>query len=267
MKTTWKCLLALCAAFGASAGAQQLAVYPSEVTLNNAHDVERLVAVVTRPDGVTVDVTPEVTVQLSAENVAAWGDDLKLYAAGDGEATLTVTHGDLSVQLPVKVENSGLTPPRPFPTTCCPPSCAHLTPAAATAARRGKRLPPEPLRVRPAVRLHQSDPRPAEPPDQRRAARRGLMLLKPLGKVDHEGGTALEEGGGVHETLLQWIRKGRSPTRKICRDCRASRILSARSRARRPGANQRFVVMANYDNGTTRDVTDVAVLVPAMSSP
>ncbi|MBX3179767.1 MAG: DUF1553 domain-containing protein [Candidatus Hydrogenedentes bacterium] len=262
MKTTWKCLLALCAAFGASAGAQQLAVYPSEVTLNNAHDVERLVAVLTRPDGVTVDVTPEVAVQFSAENVAAWGEDLKLYAAGDGEASLTVTHGDLSVQLPVKVENSGLTPPKTFSNDVLP---ALMRAGCNTGGCHGSAQGKNGFRLS----LFGFDPQfdyISLTRDQR--SRRinaalpeeSLMLLKPLGKVDHEGGTALEEGGGVHETLLQWIKEGTQPDPEDLPGLSGIQIYPREAVLEGQGANQRFVVMANYDNGTTRDVTDVAVL-------
>lgn len=96
MRKNWILWCGAAFAMPLAAAAQQLAVYPSQVSLDNAHDFERLVAVVTRPDGVTLDVTPQIQVAFGAENIAAWGENFKLRALGDGETTITVTHGDRS---------------------------------------------------------------------------------------------------------------------------------------------------------------------------
>ena len=52
MRKTWILWCGAILALPLAATAQQLVVYPSQVSLDNAHDFERLVAVVTRPDGV-----------------------------------------------------------------------------------------------------------------------------------------------------------------------------------------------------------------------
>ena len=35
-----------------------------------------------------------------------------------------------------------------------------------------------------------------------------LMLLKPHGEVEHEGGTVLQPGDGLYDTLIAWVNEG-----------------------------------------------------------
>ena len=259
----WLAVLAACAAVPAAlAGAQQLSVYPGEVQLNNSHDFERLVAVVTRPDGVTIDVTPEVALSFGAENIAAWGENFKLRPLGNGETNLTVTHGDQSVAVPVKVENAEVMPPMTFSNDVLPAlmraGCNSGGCHGSASGKNGFRLSlfgfdPE-YDYLSLTRDQRSRRINAALPEE------SLMLLKPLGLVDHEGGTAIQPGDGMYETLLQWIEEGTQSDPKDLTGLAGIQIYPREAVLEGPGANQRFVVMASYDNGTTRDVTDFSVI-------
>ena len=262
IRKTWILWCGAALALPLATAAQQLTVYPSQVTLNNAHDFERLVAVVTRPDGVTLDVTPEAQITFAAENVAAWGENLKLRAVGDGETVITVTHGDQSVQVPVKVQNAGLVPATTFGNDVMP---ALMRAGCNTGGCHGSASGKNGFRLS----LFGFDPQYdyiSLTRDQR--SRRinaalpeeSLMLLKPMGSVDHEGGKAIQPGDGLYEPMLQWIKEGTMPDPEGLAKLTNIQIYPAEAVLEGAGANQRFVVMADYNDGSTRDVTDSAVI-------
>jgi hypothetical protein len=95
--------------------ADSLAVYPSQVQLDNERDLQRIAAVATRDDGVTLDRTSEVSVTFAQEGIAAWNAETGQFTpVADGETTATIAHGDQSVDVPVKVANAGVNPSPSF---------------------------------------------------------------------------------------------------------------------------------------------------------
>lgn len=81
-----------------------------------------------------------------------------------------------------------------------------------------------------------------------------LMLLKPLGEVPHEGRQALKPGSREHQMLRQWIVEG---TRfdSIKNRAKSIEILPKESEMDLAGRTQQFLVVAKYEDGSTRDVT------------
>lgn len=262
IRKTWIFWCGAVLALPLMAPAQQLAVYPSQVTLNNAHDFERLVAVVTRPDGVTLDVTPEVKVTFAAENIATWGENFKLSAVGDGETVITVTHGEQSVQVPLKVQNATLVPAMTFGNDVEPAimraGCNTGGCHGSASGKNGFRLSlfgfDRQYDFQSLTRDMRSRRINAALPEE------SLMLLKPMGAVDHEGGKVLQPGDGLYEPMLQWIKEGTLPDPQDLPNLTNIQIFPAEAVLEGNGANQRFVVMADYSDGSTRDVTDSAVL-------
>lgn len=261
---TKKTLTVLCALFFAMlpVRGQQLTVYPSEVTLNNASDAERLVAVMTRPDGVTLDVTAEAKIAFGAENIAGWGEDLKLHAKGDGETTITVTHGELSAEVPLKVANAGTVPPTTFTNDVLP---ALMRAGCNTGACHGSAQGKNGFRLS----LFGFDPEYdfiSLTRDQR--SRRinaaipeeSLMLTKPTGKVAHEGGSVIEPGDGLYEPLLSWIKQGTKDDPEGLPELTGINVYPPEAVIEGEGVQQRFSVIAKYSDGSTRDVTETTVL-------
>lgn len=251
---------ALCA--HAAMADAELRVYPERVQLDNAEDRQRLVAVRTREDGITEDVTAAAQIGFAAEGIAAWDGNV-VTPESDGDTEAVVAHEGAELRIPVTVRNSGHTPPVSFRNDVLPvmmrSNCNnggchgtargqngfHLSlfgydPAAdyysLTREFRGRRMDP----AAPAA---------------------SLILTKPTGEVAHEGGTVLAPGDGMYETLLRWIEEG-APDDDL--DALPSltgiSLLPEQAVLAADTALQRFTVEARYSNGETRDVTPLAVL-------
>ena len=87
-----------------------------------------------------------------------------------------------------------------------------------------------------------------------------LLLQKPLGQVPHEGHQVIVPGSRYHGLLRQWIAEGARDQTVEGHRPEAITVLPAEVELDLPGRRQRFVVLASYPDGTTRDVTREAVL-------
>lgn len=86
-----------------------------------------------------------------------------------------------------------------------------------------------------------------------------LMLQKPLGDVPHEGRQAIRPGSESHQRLRQWIAEGARYEQPSARATNLT-VLPATVAIDLPGRHQKFVILAHYTDGSTRDVTDDAML-------
>jgi hypothetical protein len=94
--------------------------------------------------------------------------------------------------------------------------------------------------------------------DARRVSRanpeESLLLRKPLGLAAHEGGKLMRVGDRSYRVLLAWLRAGTpGPDRN---DPEVRRLeVSPAHRTLRPGQEQQLTVLAEYSDGSRRDVT------------
>ncbi len=105
---TLTCLLVLVATatLRAETAEPTLALYPPDIHLNGQSDLQQVIAVLIRPDGVTQDVTTQVTLTLADEAVAKLqGSSVRPQA--DGKTTLQASLGPQSVSASVEVVNAG----------------------------------------------------------------------------------------------------------------------------------------------------------------
>lgn len=257
------CLAALLALAAPRAGADAaLAAYPPEVQLDNARDPQRLIAMVTRPDGVTLDVTAEAEVAVEPPGLAVWGPDLLLRPAADGEGVVRIRHAGAEAALPLRVANAGVDPPMSFRNDLLPAIMrAGCNGGACHGSAQGKNgfllslfgydpgadhlsLSREAL----SRRIDMADPE------------NSLMLLKPIGAVAHEGGTVMRAGDAMHETMRRWIAEGARDDAEETPVLTGIEVLPGEAVLEGAGAAQRFMVVARYSDGATRDVTDMAIL-------
>jgi len=85
-----------------------------------------------------------------------------------------------------------------------------------------------------------------------------LLLAKPLGDVPHKGGVRFEHGSLLHEQLLGWIREGAksdldSGVRFESLEIRPRKVVM------KPGWRQQLQLIARYSDGSTRDVSRLAI--------
>ncbi|MDB5350766.1 MAG: hypothetical protein JWN86_2013 [Planctomycetota bacterium] len=88
--------------------------------------------------------------------------------------------------------------------------------------------------------------------------RESLLLAKPLMRVPHKGGKKLDAGSPEYTTLLAWIAAGApGPSEKDPTVTKLS--IEPPAKSYRPEEGQALHVLAAYSDGSTRDVTTLAL--------
>jgi hypothetical protein len=255
--------LVLAVIFGSilPAAADSLVLYPTEARLDSQVDRQRMTVVLVRDDGVTRDVSSEVSVAFETEGVAAW-EAGQFTPVADGETTATVIHGDLQATVPVRVANSETIPVASFQNDVLPVlmrmGCNSGACHGSARGKNGFHLslfgydPSEDyVSLTRDVRARRLNP---AFPDQ------SLMLLKPTGAVDHEGGTLFATDSVFYATLRQWIAEGARNDAADVKQLTGIAVIPEAMVLEGAGATQQVIVQAHYSDGTTRDVTEIAIL-------
>ena len=229
--------------------------------MENQTDVQRLIVVESREDGVTLDRTPGIAVAFDKEGVAKF-ENGNFVAMGDGEAVATVTCGDKSVAVPVKVANAALNPAASFKNDIEPVLMkAGCNAGSCHGSASGKNV----FRVSlfgfdPGMdyinltRDNRARRMNAGSPDD------SLMLLKATGGVVHDGGERFAKNTPLYNTLYRWISEGAQNDPAPPPALAGVEILPKSAVLEGKGAQQRFVVRAMYADGSDRDVTSLAIL-------
>ncbi len=88
--------------------------------------------------------------------------------------------------------------------------------------------------------------------------RESLLLAKPLMRVPHKGGKKLDAGSPEYKTLLAWIAAGAAgPTGKEPSVAKLS--IEPAQKSYKPGEAQNLTVLAEYSDGSKRDVTSLSL--------
>jgi hypothetical protein len=90
-------------------------VYPAKIQIDRQNDVQRVVIMDEREDGVTVDLTLTAEVRFEPEGIARRDETGRVHAVANGETTMYVKNGEEEVAVPVSVANADVTPPISFP--------------------------------------------------------------------------------------------------------------------------------------------------------
>ena len=85
-----------------------------------------------------------------------------------------------------------------------------------------------------------------------------LIITKPLGDVPHKGGVRFERGGLLHQYMRDWIAGGASSDVKAKLSLVSIEIFPKKA-ILQPGTKHQLQLLANYSDGTTRDVTRLAI--------
>ena len=85
-----------------------------------------------------------------------------------------------------------------------------------------------------------------------------LILGKPLGDVPHEGGIRIERDSLLHEYLLGWIKDGATSDLDESLTIKSIRI-HPENVVLRPDMQQQLQLLAEYSDGTIRDVTRLGI--------
>ncbi|QDU91496.1 hypothetical protein Pla175_49250 [Pirellulimonas nuda] len=257
-------LLAACLA--PCAGAQEdaaayvrLDVYPPQVTLHWRGQTQRLVAVATRADGVTQDVTDEVAWGSDAEGVQVEGGLVR--AAGAGAARVRAELGGLSAELDLQAASDNAAPPTSF---CCDVMPVLTRAGCNSGGCHGSSRGKDGFRMS----LFGFDPAGDHFRLTREEATRrvnlalpeeSLVLKKATGAVPHTGGKLFDQDSQYYQALRDWIAGGAANDVADALAVESVELFPPRIVLEGAGAEQRLVAVAHYSDGTSRDVTPLAV--------
>ncbi len=236
-----------------------LCVYPQQVSLTTGRDFQRVVGQFTTADGITRDVTGELSIAVGNELVAAWRDN-RVVPIGDGETVIAFTYQDHRLEVPVRVERAAEDPAVSFRNDVMPVfSKTGCNAGSCHGAARGK----DGFRLS----LYGFDPAgdyyrlTRELPGRRidlALPDECLLVNKATGDVSHTGGNLVARGDEYYATLHRWLAAGAPDDAGPVPQVTQVRVFPLGGVLQGAGSAQQLVVTAHYDDGTTRDVTSLS---------
>ena len=239
----------------------ELAVYPATASLNHADDYQAVVAVAKRADGVSVDVTNQVEWQLDTAGDIVAFDQTTLHPLANGGGQLRAKLGDLHAECQVTVAGAELSKPVSYRHDVIPVLVrAGCNSGACHGSARGKDgfmlslfgFDPKADYQRLTRELTTRRINRALPDDS-------LLLVKAVGGVPHTGGKLFDHDTVYYEKLRSWIAQGVPNDMEGAPTVESVEFYPPRIVLEGTGTTQQFVAIANYSDGTTRDVTNLAV--------
>ena len=195
---------------GSPPAAAKLSVFPESVTLGSPESSEQLIVIATDENGVTSDVTRQVTASFAPEGYATIKSQGRVIPLEDGQSTLTLRLNNLSVDVPVGVNGIANPPPVSFRDQIIPilskSGCNSGGCHGKAEGQNGFRLSVfgfDPGADYDAIVRDSHGRRlfPASP-------ERSLFLMKATAIMPHGGGRKVEPDSRWHHLMLRWVREG-----------------------------------------------------------
>jgi len=240
----------------------ELSVFPATIDLTTSRDYQSFIATVRRPDDVTLDVTETATWTLANEQFGRIEGN-QVLPVSDGETELICDYGGQQIRVPVKVARSSETLPLSFEKDIVPIlTRSGCNTGSCHGAARGKDGF--------MISLFGYDPN----GDYHRVTREigmrrinlavpneSLLLTKAVGQVPHSGGKLFGQDSVYYAMILEWLRDGaladaEAPPKVVSLD-----IFPPQAVIEGKDSTQRFIAVAQYDDGTTRDVTNLSAFM------
>ena len=269
ISSAWPVLLSVFAALIAFTGhaLADVKVYPSEITLSGARDFQQIVVQHIDNDGVTVDATNQSSISIEDSNIARIVDRTILpLANGKTKATIQLVDSsgsDTTIQIPILVNLASADPPLSFQREVVP----ILTKTGCNSGRchgaaRGKDGFMLSLFGYDAVGDHHRLTKQisgrrinfAVPEDS-------LLLRKSVGTVTHTGGKRFSPDSDYYTSIKRWIEEGATFDEIENAEPVSLHLYPPRATLVGEGSRQSFIVVANYADGTSRDVTALSVFL------
>lgn len=245
----------------AQAAPPGLAVYPPNIQLDTKAGRQPLVVVLTRPDGVTEDVTAKIKAALAAPVAELAGN--VLVPKADGQTTLQVQYNNLSVSVPVAVKGAAADRPVSFRLDVMP---VFMRGGCNTGACHGSARGKDGFHLS----LFGYDPAGDYQALTREIGFRrvnlavpadSLLLQKAVGTVPHTGGKRFDATTEHYRTLLRWLETGAPDDGGNVAKVESVELYPPHVVLEGAQATQQMVVRARYSDGTLRDVTGLTVFM------
>ena len=242
--------------------ADQLQVFPAAISLTSGRDTQRAIVLRRQADGSTEDVTALATFTASDPQIFRV-ESGRIHPLADGGSRLQIRVGDTAAEIPVNVTDSAVHPDLNFRSevlaTLTKAGCNSGKCHGAASGKDGFRL--SLFGYDPAGDQYRLT---REIPGRRvnvSAPDRSLLIQKALGNVDHTGGQCVQEDSPELQTLLTWIQTGAPADPETAAVPLRLRVYPEEAIFPQKGGTQQLLVMAEFSDGTDRDVTDLAVFL------
>lgn len=238
---------------------QSLSIYPPAIKLSAKSDSQHIIAVATRSDGITEDVTEQAVWNLSNPEMAQM-ESMLLMPKSDGSSQITAQWHGLSANAELQITNSQLVRPVSFERDVMPiltkVGCNTGSCHGAARGKDGFRLSlfgydpaGDYQRITREIGIRRIN---LAVPDQ------SLILLKATGSVQHTGGKRMDFGSKHYQTLLAWLQAGApidatKPPAVVAVD-----VYPKQAVMEGEDSKQKLVSVAHYADGSQRDVWDLA---------
>jgi hypothetical protein len=254
------------AAASASSGAAKakviLAVFPEAIQLDTARDYQSFVATTQRADGITQDVTATAKWNIADPNIAKIEAN-RVVPVADGDTELICDLGSTQLRVPVKVSRSSESLPISFEKDIVPiMTRSGCNTGSCHGAARGKDgfmislfgYDPAGDYTRITRQIGMRRVNLAVPEDS-------LFLTKSVGRVPHSGGKLFGGDSVYYAMMLEWLQAGAPKDETPPPSVDKLEIYPAQSVIEGEGSTQRFISVAHYSDGTTRDVTNLSAFM------
>lgn len=236
-----------------------LRVFPPTVSLTTNRDQQGVVVQAVYSDGITRDVTMESQWKFADEGIVR-RDGFNLYPGRDGTTQLVVSFEGKSLMVPCTVEKSTESRAISFKLDVMPvfmkSGCNTGSCHGAARGKDGFRLSlfgydPDGdhfriTREQPGRRVDLAVPMAS------------LMIEKSVGAVPHSGGKRFDADSKMCRQLEEWIAAGTPVDPADQARCEGIELYPRQGVLNGEGSTQQVTVVAQYSDGTTRDVTDLA---------
>ena len=244
----------------ADAKIKSLAVYPSEISLRTNRGRQQIIAVATMADDVTIDVTDKIKKSLKDASIARL-DQQTLLPVANGDTQLTVEYAGHKVTVPVKVEGADSDRLISFKMDVMPVFAkAGCNTGSCHGAARGKdgfmlslfgydpdgdyyRLTREIGARRVNLALPETS----------------LLLEKSIGSVPHTGGKRFDANSEYFKAIHQWLTIGAPKDAGEVPKVERVELFPPAAVLQGEGSKMQCTAVAHYSDGSTRDVTSLAV--------
>ncbi|MDG2221043.1 MAG: DUF1549 and DUF1553 domain-containing protein [Rubripirellula sp.] len=239
---------------------QTIDVYPNQYTIEGSRERLQLVVTGTTAAGVPIDLTSQATYQVITPGFVSVDSGGRVVPTGDGQGVIQVSYGKRTaevqlstkrIEIPQAVSFDFHALPVLAQTGCSGGSC-HGSPNGKAGFRLSLFGSDRELdRVSLTRTLYGRRINSIEP-------EKSLLLMKPVTAVAHQGGKRFDQSDLQYQLLHDWIEQG-AKTDQEETECVGIEIFPTTGRILTfPHATQQLSVVANFADGSRRDVTHLA---------
>jgi len=249
-------------AWSQEAAPAKIEVYPTSAKLTTSRDWQSLIIQATYPDGITRDVTSAAEYKLADGSFARLEGNI-LHPTADGKTEVAITYGGHALTVPVEVQQAEVDPPISFRLDVMP---VFMKSGCNTGSCHGAARGKDGFRLS----LFGFDPEgdhyrlTRELPDRRinlATPESCLLMEKVVGVVPHSGGKKFDVDSPRYNTLMRWLTAGAPNDAGDIGKVESVDIYPPGAVLDGDGATQQINVLATYTDGSTRDITSMAVFM------